>query len=182
MRVKDRPLLIKLLLEAFINSRGVDGCMVKSWNVRRQHLFKLGARRATHHVICENLIELIDSGEFTAAQLSDPRSLSMVRSCMHLIRTIVDEAHRGACNKKLRLKLTGPHQILAGCRGVGLICDQEAWTHVEGVIRRMQNACTPTACRSGFRFCGSPQQPGDWAPGGSTDFLSLQKGSHQELG
>ena len=62
------------------------------------------------------MIELIDSGEVTVAQLNDPRSVLMVRSCMNIIRTIVDEVKREVGDKKLRLRLAGPQQTLAGGR------------------------------------------------------------------
>ena len=138
MRLQKKPLVKKLLLEAFLNNRGGDGCVVvKSWNVRRQHLYKLSAKRAATHIICENLMDLLESGEFTAAQLNDTRSLPVTKYCMSLIRTITEEVQREACSKKLRLKISGSHQILAGVRGCGVVCDTDGWRHMELAIRRM---------------------------------------------
>ena len=138
-RKTDRPFTSALLLGAFLD-RGSDGCLIRSWNTRRQHLYKLSARRAISQIICENMIELIDSGEVTVAQLNNPRSVLMVRSCMNIIRAIVDEVKREVGDKTLRLRLAGPRQTLAGVRGVGLICDAAAWNHVEKAIRRMQSS------------------------------------------
>ena len=138
---KSRPLICKLLLEAFLNS---DDCHVQGWTCQRQNWIKLGARQSVDYIIMTEMIQLVESGEIAEKQLYDARSSLLIKAAMVLLRRVAEDAKLLAHDKQLRIRIVSTHQMIGGKRGCGMVHDREAWSYVQHSIKRMLARTTVT--------------------------------------